>query len=176
MKKFLTLAAVALLFACTAVTASAASYTTGANNVISINPVGLIDGRLNATFEHKLAPKNSLTVNASYWGLDDWASAFGIGASYRWYFDPFEEGKSAINGLSVGPRLQFYQWSYDYDLPYLEDFSYSSLSLGVEVGYKWVFSSKWVVEPTFNYAFPIMKKSGYSFADYGWGVNLGYAF
>ncbi|MDR0926598.1 MAG: DUF3575 domain-containing protein [Ignavibacteria bacterium] len=175
MKKYFLLVAVALIFAWSSATTSAANYTTNAVNVISINPFSLIDGLLNVTFEHKLSAKNSLTVNASYWGYESYATGIGIGASYRWYIDLFEEGKSATNGLSIGPRLQYYHWSYSWDNDWA-DFSYSSLSLGVEIAYKWVFDNKWVVEPTLNYSFPIVKKSGYSFTDYGFGVNLGYAF
>jgi hypothetical protein len=179
MKKFLTLAAIAIFFACTAAPASAASYTTGANNVISIDPLDLlISGRINATFEHKMSAKNSLTINASYYSFSDWWSAIGVGASYRWYVDPFEEGKSALNGLSLGPRVQYFSWNWDGpDYGYGDWGNYSSFSIGVEVAYKWTFSSKWVIEPIFKYTFPVMKKDyGFTPDDWGLGVNLGYAF
>ena len=103
--------------------------------------------------------------------LQRWASAFGIGGAYRWYFDPFSEGKSSLNGLFVGPRLDFFMWSW-----YDGEVTYSTLAIGAEVNYKWTFSNKWVVEPTVKFVFPVMIESGYSYTNYGFGVNLGYAF
>jgi len=159
-------------------TANAADFTTSKDKVVSVDPLDLlIDGRINATFEKKLSPKNSFTVNATYWGYDKYATAFGLGASYRWYFDLFEEGKSSLNGLSVGPRLDFFFWNRSYNNPSLEDVTYSTLAIGGEVNYKWVFGGgKWAVEPTIKFVIPVLKESGYSYTNYGLGINLGYCF
>ena len=173
MNKFFMLLLATTFFAAT-LNINAASYTTSKGAVISVDPVDLINGRLNATYEKKLSPSNSLTINGSYWMYNSYLNAFGVGASYRWYLDPFEEGKKAMNGLSVGPRLDFYYWSYDY-LGF--DHSWSTLAIGAEVNYKWVFSDKWSVEPTIKFAIPILKEKGYDYyTNYGFGVNIGYCF
>ena len=172
MKNFFTLV---IAFVFTAATLGhAASYTTSKGAAISIDPIDLINGRVNLTYEKKLGANNSLTINGSYWSWASWLSAFGVGASYRWYIDPFDEGKTTMNVLSVGPRADFFFWSYD--LSYV-DHTYTTFAIGAEVNYKWTFSDKWIVEPTLKLMIPVKKESGYDYYNnYGFGVNLGMAF
>ncbi|MCL2039285.1 MAG: hypothetical protein FWG85_02520 [Bacteroidetes bacterium] len=176
MNRFITLLIVFTFAAATlTTTTNAAEYTTSKSKVVSVDPLDLINGRINATFENKMSAKNSFTVNASYWSYWDWLSAMGIGGSYRWYIDPFEEGKSALNGLSLGPRVDMFYWSsnFEYDDPWV------TLAIGAEVNYKWAFGDggKWSVEPTIKFMFPVVKGKKYTYyTNYGFGVNLGYAF
>jgi hypothetical protein len=180
MKKLL-IVMVAVMAICGASnSASAAKFTTNSKSILSVDPVDLINGRVNVTYEMADplfgGKNNSLTVSGSYWGYSEWLTAFGVGASYRWYLDPFDEGKRSLNGLSVGPRLDFYYWGYDY---YGFSDSWSTLAIGAEVNYKWVFAKgKFSVEPTFKFTFPILKPDyGYfGYTNWGFGVNLGYAF
>jgi len=124
-----------------------------------------------------MGTNNSFTVTAGYW---DWGwdyYALNVGAAYKWYVDPFEEGKKSLNGLAVGPRLDFYY--NDYSGPYSNLYeAYSTFTIGAEVSYKWVFGSgKWAVEPLFNFSIPVVKKDyGFTPQSFGWGVNLGYCF
>ena len=154
-----------------------ADYTTSKSKVVSVNPISLTYGRINASLETKMGADNSFTVTAGYWdlGWGDWY-ALNIGASYKWYLDLFEEGKKSLNGLALGPRADFYQNSYsgtyrDYD-------SYSTFTIGAEVSYKWVFGEgKWAIEPNLSFAFPVTKKRyGFAWQGHGWGVNVGYCF
>lgn len=174
MKKLLTLIVVAL--AMISISASA-DYTTNKTSVISVDPLDLINaGRINAIYETKFGnANNSLTINGSYWSWSEYGSAIGAGVSYRWYLDPFKEGKKALNGLSLGPRLDYYYWTWDFFAGY-SDYSYSTLAIGGEVNYKWVFDNQWVVEPNIKFGIPILKESGGSYTSYGFGLNLGYAF
>ena len=177
MKKFL---ALILVFSITVIsfTVNASTpFTTSENAVISVDPIDLLfEGRINATYEKKLNVKNSFTMNATYWHYSSHGSAFGVGGSYRWYFDLFEEDKSALNGFSVGPRADVFFWNWNYDDPNSKNTTYTTLALGGEVNYKWVFDSKWSVEPTIKFVFPVVKQSGYKYTNYGLGVNLGYCF
>ena len=159
--------------------ANAADYTTKKTKVISIDPLDLLfEGRINATFETKMSPTNSLTINATYWNYTKYFYAIGAGASYRWYVDPFEEGKKGLNGFSVGPRAEFFSWTWDPGIKGWETESEITLSIGAEVAYKWTFSDKWVVEPIFKLGFPVKKPDwgGWSYTNWGLGVNLGHAF
>jgi hypothetical protein len=161
--------------------AAAPDYTTSKNNVVSINPVSLIYGSINVSLEHKMGTKNSISVNAGYWSRNEWWAAFNVGASYKWYFDAFEENKSALNGLAVGPRIDFEYWQTSRDWAWLglsEYDDYPSLRIGAEVSYKWVFGDgKWAVEPNFKLTIPIIKKDyGFTLQSYGYGVNVGYCF
>jgi len=178
MNKFITLLIV-FTFAAASLTTIAAdkNYTTSKSKVVSINPLSLTYGRINAALEMKMGTDNSFTVTAGYW---DWGwdyYALNVGAIYKWYIDAFEEKKSALNGLAVGPRADLFYNSYngryasDYD-------SYTTITIGAEVSYKWVFGEgKWAVEPNFSFGIPVTKKRyGYSFQNWGWGVNIGYCF
>ena len=167
----------AFSFVAATINTSAAMYTTSKSKVVSIDPFDLINaGRINATYERKISAKNSFCINGSFWSFDEFRTAFGIGGAYRWYFDLFEEGKSSMNGLSVAPRLDLYYWSESWNNHLLKDESYPTLALGAEVNYKWVFSDKWVIEPTIKLVFPVLKKSGHRYTNHGFGINLGYAF
>lgn len=181
MNKFITLFIVFTIVAATTTftTINAADYTTPKSKVVSIDPIDLINGRINATFENKMSATNSFTINASYWSFNKYLSAGGVGASYRWYIDPFEEGKKSLNGLSVGPRLDFFYWTYDWSEWHMDNYSYTTLAIGGEVNYKWAFGDggKWIIEPSIKIAFPILKEKGYDhYTNYGFGVNIGYAF
>jgi len=172
MNKFFTLLLAITLAASLSI--NAASYTTKKGSVLSVDPVDFINGRINLTYEKKLSTNNSFTINGSFWSYYSYLTAFGAGASYRWYLDPFEESKTALNGLSVGPRADIYFWSYD---NHGIDHSYSTVAIGAEVNYKWAFSDKWSIEPTIKFMFPVKKEKGYDFyRNYGFGVNIGYCF
>ena len=175
MSKFFTTLLLAITFVAATLTMNATpSYTTSKGAALVVDPVDLINGRINLTYEKKLNSKNSFTINASYWNWADWLSAFGVGASYRWYLDLFEEGKTGMNGLSVGPRADIFFWSYDAGNTH----SYSTVAIGGEANYKWVFGDgKWAVEPTIKLTIPIVKEKGYNYySNYGFGVNIGYCF
>ena len=141
------------------------------SNAISANPLGLAFGILNATYETQLSVQNSLTISGYYysWAVD-WA-AYGIGGSYRWYIVK-EQGKRIIEGFSFGPMAAFSFWSWrgtgTAD-------GGSTLSIGIEGAYKWVFGG-FVVEPILTISFPVSRFSGApTYQSYGLGVNLGYA-
>jgi len=177
MNKFLAILLLVFSFTVASLTVNAAAlHSTNHASVISIDPLDLLfEGRITATYEQKLSTRNSFTVNAIFWNHSKDAFAFGVGGSYRWYFDLFEEGKSSLNGLSIGPRLDFLFWDWAGN-DEKKAASFSTLALGGEVNYKWVFDGKWSVEPTIKFVIPVLRKSGYSYTNHGVGVNLGYCF
>lgn len=140
------------------------------SNSLSANPIGLVFGVLNATYEWQTTPENSFTIFGSYWTLSDW-SAWGFGASYRWYIVP-QTGKKIIEGFSFGPRAELSYWDY-----LSTWYNYSGglgISIGGEASYKWVFGG-FVVEPQITLMINVVKVSGLSYPGFGTGVNLGYA-
>jgi len=138
------------------------------NQSIGVNPIGLAFGIFNAKYEQQVSAENSFTADAIYWGFAGW-SAFGVGGSYRWYL--FQESDKAVRGLSFGPIVSLGFWSF-------ENSTWgggTSLALGGEVSYKWIFEGGFVVEPTVNLAFNILSLEGLNYRPFGLGVNLGYA-
>jgi hypothetical protein len=177
MNKFLTLLLV-FVFGAATLTTNAAKYTTSKDKVVSLNPFALTWGYFNVQLEKKMGTNNSGTISLGYnYYWENWTGLY-VGASYRWYLDPFEEGKKSLNGLSVGPRVDVVYWSIDSDYKWADYGSYLGITIGAEVSYKWVFGDgKWAVEPGFNFGIPLVKKNyGFSPQAYGWGVNLGYCF
>lgn len=137
------------------------------NQSISANPIGLAFGLFNATYEQALNAENSFTVGAIYWGYAGW-TAFGVSGSYRWYL--FQDNEKMLKGLSFGPLVSLGMWGYEND-------TYSnstSLSVGGEIAYKWVFDG-FVVEPNAQISFNVLSIDGLSYRPFGIGVNLGYA-
>lgn len=137
------------------------------NQSISANPIGLAFGLFNATYEQALNAENSFTVGANYWGYAGW-TAFGISGSYRWYL--FQDSEKMLKGLSFGPLVSFGMWGYENDT-YANS---TSLSVGGEIAYKWVFDG-FVVEPNAQISFNVLSIDGLSYRPFGIGVSLGYA-
>ena len=135
------------------------------SKAITADPISLIWGNFNVTYEFQTGPQNSLTILGSYYYPSGW-SAIGLGASYRWYIVK-EKKKKIIEGFSFGPKGILSFWSSS-----VEDGGVG-FSLGAEAAYKWVFGG-FAVEPIFSLMIPLVKY-GTSGVYYGLGVNLGYA-
>jgi hypothetical protein len=132
---------------------------------ISGDPIGLIFGLFNVTYEFQTGPQNSMTIFGNYLFPTGW-TALGLGASYRWYIVK-EKKKKIIEGFSFGPKAMFSYWGSDVDDGGI------GFSIGGEAAYKWVFGG-FVVEPIVNLMIPVVKYYGNS-VYFGLGVNLGYA-
>jgi hypothetical protein len=163
----------------------ATSSTGGYSNAISVDPIRLIFGSFDASYELRMGQSNSLVIFGNYWNISGLWSAFGFGASYRWYIDVSDISKinkGALEGFSVGPAVSVGFWSWTgasfYD-PYGVLSSYSggaSINIGGSAAYKWVFGGGWFVEPNVGIMFPISHPTGFSgFNVFGLGAGVGYA-
>lgn len=139
---------------------------------IGANPLGLAFGLLNATYEQQLSKNNSFTVSGLYWSIGSW-TAWGLGGSYRWYLLQTDTGKRPLEGFSAGPLISFSSWSYDYDFDIVNIDEGINVAIGAEAGYKWIFGSGFMVEPTVSVSFGLTGVG--DFTPFGLGVNLGYA-
>ncbi len=148
------------------------------SNSISGDPLHfLLFGRLDVTYEHRVSAGNSFTIFANYWSFVDWA-AYGIGGSYRWYFD-VGNGQDALQGFSAGPLVGLAFWSWSGDAAVL-NYSYgggASLYIGGSAAYKWIFGGGFVVEPNITLILNALSPTGLGgiYNPFGLGVNLGYA-
>ncbi len=126
---------------------------------ISADPLGLAFGMLNATYEQRVGG----------------TTAFGFGGSYRWYFN-LNDGKSPLEGLSAGPAVTIGFWDYGGYKIFNESYGGTSIAIGGELAYKWIFN-QFVVEPILRVNFNVTDVSGLgsTYRGYGLGVNLGYA-
>lgn len=138
------------------------------SNGISANPIGLVFGFLNATYEFQVAPENSITISGYYWNFLGW-TAYGLGGSYRFYIVK-EETKRIIEGFSFGPAASVGFWGYETSL-------YSngtSLAIGGEAAYKWVWGG-FMLEPNIQLMINVLNIEGLAYRSFGLGVNIGYA-
>ncbi len=138
------------------------------SNGISANPIGLVFGFLNATYEFQTAPENSITISGYYWNFLGW-TAYGFGGSYRFYIVK-EEKKAIIEGFSFGPAASIGFWGYESSL-------YSnatSFAIGGEAAYKWVWGG-FMLEPNVQLMINVLNIEGLAYRSFGLGVNIGYA-
>ena len=135
------------------------------SNAISGDPIGLIFGLFNVTYEFQTGPQNSMTIFGSYFFPTGW-TAIGLGASYRWYIVK-EKKKKIIEGFSFGPKAVLSYWGSDVDDGGV------GFSIGGEAAYKWIFGG-FSVEPIVNLMIPFVRYYGGGVYA-GIGVNLGYA-
>jgi hypothetical protein len=166
--------AVALVFSATK-SVNAQQSQSRYNYCIGANPIGLLFGLFNVSFEMKTARANSFAAYLNYWGLSGW-NGYGLGASYRWYIDAFKDGKKPIEGFFVGPAISFGFWDYTGSgAQHASDWNGATFAFGGEAGYKWIWDS-FYLEPTLGISLTVAKPehlTNYSVL-YG-GVTLGYA-
>lgn len=143
------------------------------NNAISVNPIALAFGMFNATYESRLSAANSFTVSGYYWGYSSW-KAYGFGGSYRWYLKLLQDNKKPLEGLSAGPAIAIGFWSWGGETYFGAYDGGTSIAIGGEAAYKWVFDG-FVVEPILQFMFNVASITGLSYQPFGAGVNLGYA-
>lgn len=183
MKKTLTILTLAIIIALTSVNLNAQKVAATGNydQAIFIDPFALLwGGALNVSYEHKLTPENSFTGQLYYWNYGWGWSALGLGASYRWYFNEwanttFKLNKKSLEGLSVGPRVEVYNWSWDSGYNTNSYESYFSIGIGAEASYKWVFEGGWTVEPNVRYVYALSNKSYNNFRGNNGGIAVGYS-
>lgn len=115
--------------------ASAQSHS----NVIKTSPLALAFGNFNATYEKVLNEKSSFLVSANYqyrlFGVD--VNAFGVGAGWRYYFT--HANKDVPAGFYIQPQAGA-------NFGNVDDFNYTSIGFGAEIGYQWVWSSGFVLD------------------------------
>lgn len=146
------------------------------DNVIKANPIGLAFGNFNATYERVLNDKTSVLIDANYryslFGLD--VSAFGVGAAYRFYI---------TNAKKPVPAGFYAQGQAGFNLGSIDTFKYTSIAIGAQVGYQWVWDSGFVLDLGLGPVYTILSGETDSFgSDSGGGIlpsftlAVGYAF
>lgn len=115
------------------------------DRVVKTSPLSLLFGNFNAKYEQKLTDKTSFLVGANYLykflGQD--VSTFGLDGEYRFFVT--NKKKDVPEGFYAGPSLSFNYGSYNFEdiIGGGEEGSgnYSTLGVGVTLGYQWIFES-----------------------------------
>lgn len=101
-----------VIFALTIVLASTGAFAQKDNgtksNVIKVNPLGLLFGSANVSFERAINQKSSIQINAAFGGLSVGGVKYtniGGGIDYKYYVS---NSKSAPEGFYVSPGAGFY--------------------------------------------------------------------
>ncbi len=109
------------------------------DNIIKANPLGLAFGNFNATYEKVLNEKSSALVKANYWykifGVD--VSLFGVGAAYRYYI---------TNAKKPVPAGFYAQGQASFSGGSTDGANFTSIGIGGQVGYQWVWDSGFVLD------------------------------
>jgi hypothetical protein len=158
-----------------------AQQTENYDYAITANPLGLAFGLFNAQFEFQTSQNNSFLVRGNYWtpgvAFSNW-TAYGIGASYRWYLDAFKQGTTAITGFSFGPAVavDFWSWDLDDDFGFFDDYDGgATFRIGAEANYKWIWGG-FALEPGINIMFAVSDVEGLgTLSPFGILFNIGYA-
>ncbi|HEY1115875.1 MAG TPA: DUF3575 domain-containing protein [Chitinophagaceae bacterium] len=117
-------------------------------NVIKVNPLGLIFGSANVGFERAINEKSSFVIAPQFGGFKLGGmkySSFGAGAQYRMYFS---KTKTAPEGFYGAPGLSFVSGKVKYDdgMNEKEEIKFSSFGGGVMVGHQWIYNSGFVLD------------------------------
>jgi hypothetical protein len=116
-------------------------------NVIKINPLGLLFGSANVGFERALNEKSSVVIAPQFGGFKFGGvkySSVGLGAQYRFYLS---KTKTAPEGFYAAPGLNFVSGKVKWDdLDTKEEVKYSSFGVGALVGNQWIFKSRFVID------------------------------
>lgn len=130
-----------------ATTANAQEEGNG-QNIIKVNPLGLIFGSANVGYERALNEKSSFVIAPQFGGFKLGGmkySSFGAGAQYRLYFS---KTKTAPEGFYAAPALTFTSGKVTWDdgTDTKEETKFSSYGGGALVGNQWIFNSGFVID------------------------------
>lgn len=99
-------------------------------NIVKINPLGLVFGAFEVGYERVLNDNQSLQVDLAFVSFDDLGqdyTGFGAGLQYRFYV---QKAKEAPIGWFVGPFASYSSASSN-------DFNVSNFGAGGIIGYQW---------------------------------------
>lgn len=124
----------------TAVTVFAFTAMASAQSqVIKTNPLALAFGNLNVTYETVLTSSSSLNLSANYQyrllGVD--VNAFGVGVGWRYFFTHAKKPVPA--GFYLQPQAAVIFGN-------VGEYNYTTIGLGAEVGYQWIWDSGFVLD------------------------------
>ena len=164
---------ISLLIAVVCFTASAQQ------NVVKINPLGLLIGAASVSYEKTLSPSSSFQINGLFGGMtfsDFSYSTWGAGADYRFYLT---KSKVAPTGFYVAPGLAYNNMNFKVDT---EKASASAFAIKGMLGYQWIWGGFDLdLFAGLNYTLGgkvTVSGSDYSVNGFGpaLGVAIGYAF
>jgi hypothetical protein len=116
-------------------------------NVIKVNPLGLLFGSANVGYERALNEKSSFVIAPQFGGFKLGGvkySSFGAGAQYRFYFS---KTKTAPEGFYAAPQISFVSGKVKFEgFDSEEETKFSSFGGGAMVGNQWIFNSGFVID------------------------------
>jgi hypothetical protein len=141
--------------------------------IIKVAPISLAFGVINAGYEKQLGEKSSIYPSAYVYSRSS-VTGFGLGLQYRRYLSA---SKDFPAGFFVAPEVQYGSFKQKD----LADFSYSSFSLGAQIGYQWLLGDSFTLEASIGPAYWIAGGSSTGTVTYDGvlpsiGFNLGYFF
>ena len=171
---------ISLALLCTVIGSSAQT------NIIKTNPITFAFGNFNATYEKVLNSSSSLVFKGQYsynlflmdeiyqlLGIDDVKSG-GVGLGYRYYFTHLK--KEVPTGFYINPQASFSFGSTLDDYKSRE--SATSLGLGAEIGYQWVWSSGFTLDLGIGPMYSTISSNGVAASGFvpSATLSIGYAF
>ncbi len=153
-------------------------------NVVKLNPLGIIFGSANVAYERAIGEKSSVVIAPSFGGFKLGGvkySSFGLGAEYRYYLGQ----SSAPKNLYVSPGVGYSGGKVKWEGFNEEDTKFGSFNLKAVIGNQWIWGSGFTLDLNggisywkFNYK----DDESSSFALKGSGIlpalglSIGYAF
>jgi len=141
-----------------------ATITNAQQNVVKVNPLGLVFGIANAGYERVIDNKQSFTFSSNYFKFDE-IKGFGIGAGYNIYLT----NDNAPDGLHIGPGM---------GVSFLSDNEVSATLLNANAtgGYQWILWKHFAIDLTASgYYLTTTKFKDFKEFNYSFGIAIGYA-
>jgi len=136
MSQKLTILLTASILICGFARAQDSNQTTG-QSIIKTNPIGLMFGSINLTYERALSQSTSFQIGGNFFNkiLGIPVSGIGVNVGYRYYIT--NATKPSPEGFYIGPAL-----SYNSLTESSTDVTVSTVGVGAIIGYQWVFKSR----------------------------------
>lgn len=147
------------------------NFLSAQQNIVKVNPLGIVVGYMNVSYEHKINEKSSVEGGLNYL---NWESAgisgFGSELAYRKYIS---KNNSAPVGLYAAPFVTISSLKYGTDKSI-------GLGAGAKAGYQWCFESGLALDLFFGYGYEAVKfkKDNYDYSGSvpRLGASIGYHF
>jgi Protein of unknown function (DUF3575) len=142
MMKKLSILAVALFATCSVFAQKGGD---GPQNVIKVNPLGLLFGQASIGYERAINEKSSFVIAPTFGGfkLGGFSySQFGLGGEYRFYLS---KTKTAPEGIYVGPGVGFNSGKVK-ESQTSTKVNFTSFYGKAIIGNQWIFNSGFVID------------------------------
>jgi hypothetical protein len=124
-------------------------------NAVNVNPLGLVWGNINASYERFLPDRHGVMLQLGYYTKN----GVSVAAHYRYHY--YKEDQTVLNSWFVGGFVRYGNTNDEVEedngsvLPSVKEFTAQYLHVGANWGRRWILSNAMNIAARIGYGFPV---------------------